>query len=128
MKRLKLPDRDSSRPRLDRKDVKLVQELGLDGIRGQARDMVEEKLKEQPENDGSQTPLKGNPVYKAMHACNASSRQELSRAHRIPAGKDLTGYQIDAIVDMLTRWIAREYNFYHEEKKEQRQLGEFGKA
>ncbi len=126
MRRLKLPGRDVSRPRLDDKDVELIQEVGIDGIREQARRMVEKKLRRQPENDGKQTPLGGNPVYKAMHACNAASRKDLNRSHRVPEGKELTDSQVESVVNLVTRWIAREYNFYMEEKKQQqRGLGEF---
>jgi hypothetical protein len=95
-------------------------------LKEQAEKIVELKLRNQPENDGFQTPAAGNPVYKAMHACNAASRKELSRAHKFPAGKELTDKQVDAIVNLLIRWIVREYNFYQEERKnKQRDLSDF---
>lgn len=126
MRKLKLPGRDGSRPRLTEEDIKLIDSVGVPEMKAQARRIVEEKLREQPENDGQQTPSAGNPVYKAMYACNTSSRKELSRAHRVPAGKDLSDKQVDAVVNLLTRWIVREYNFYKEERKEQQKnLGEF---
>lgn len=123
MRKLKLPGRDVSRPRLDRNDVALIQELGMKEIKQQARDIVEEKLEEPP---GSSVPAAGNPVYKAMHACNASSREQLEMSHRIPADKELNEADVRAVVDMLVRWVAREYNFFLEEKgRKQRNLGEF---
>ena len=125
MRRLELPGRGENMPRLNDQDIGLIRELGVPGIKKQVREIVEAKLKEQPENDGMQTPKAGNPVYKAMHACKASSRKELSRAHRIPAGKELNDGQIDSIVNLLTRWIVREYNFYKEEEEAQKNLGEF---
>lgn len=126
MRKLKLPGRDSEKPRLTDEDIQLFRELGIEGLKEQARKIVESKLREQPENDGYQTPSAGNPVYKAMHACNAASRKELSRAHRIPAGRELDDKQIDSIVNLLIRWIVREYNFYQEERKnKQKNLGEF---
>ncbi len=126
MRKLKLPGRDRSRPRLDENDVELIRELGLEKIREQARQIVEEKLREQPETDGYQTPTAGNPVYKALHACKAASRQDLSRAHRIPAGKDLTDSQVESVVNLAIRWIVREYNFFFEEKqRQQRSLSDF---
>lgn len=126
MRKLKLPGRDQTRPRLTEEDIRLIEEQGIPEVKDQARRIVENKLKEQPDNDGQQTPSAGNPVYKAMHACNTSSRKELSRAHRIPAGKDLDDRQIEAVVNLLTRWIVREHNFYKEERKEQQKnLGEF---
>jgi len=126
MRKLKLPGRDQTRPRLTEEDIRLIEEQGIPEVKRQARRIVENKLKTQPDNDGQQTPSAGNPVYKAMHACNVSSRKELSRAHRMPAGRELDGRQIEAIVNLLTRWIVREYNFYKEERKEQQKnLGEF---
>lgn len=126
MRKLKLPGRDQTRPRLTEEDIRLIEEQGVSEIKDQARRIVENKLREQPDNDGQQTPSAGNPVYKAMHACNVSSRKELSRAHRMPAGRELDDRQIKAVVNLLTRWIVREYNFYKEERKEQQKnLGEF---
>ncbi len=126
MRKLKLPGRDSTRPRLDEKDINLVEELGLAKLKEQSNDIVESKLREQPENDGNQTPRAGNPVYKAMHACNAESRVSLSKAHRIPAGKPLTDSQVRSVVNLLVRWIVREHNFFLQEKeKRQKNLSEY---
>lgn len=126
MRKLKLPGRDSEKPRLDDADIQLFEKLGIEKLKKQARKIVESKLRKQPENDGYQTPTAGNPIYKAMHACNVASRKELSRAHKIPAGRELNEKQIDAVVNLLTRWIVREYNFYQEERKnKQKSLGEF---
>lgn len=125
MRKLKLPGRDGSSPRLSEHDVALISELGVRELKKQARQKVKEKLEEQPENDGKQTPTAGSPIYKAMHACNAASRKQLSKAHRVPAGRELTERQIDSIVNLLTRWMVREYNFYKEETSKQKNLGEF---
>ncbi|MFB6158999.1 MAG: DUF4186 family protein [Candidatus Nanohalobium sp.] len=126
MRKLKLPEREEEGPRLTDTDVRVIDEIGIDGVKEHAREMVKDKLREQPENDGYQTPRAGNPVYKAMHACNASSRKELSRFHKIPAGGTMTETEINAVVNLLTRWIVREYNFYQEEHREkQKSLAEF---
>jgi len=125
MRKLKLPGRDRSKPRLNEQDVKLIKEMGIDELKDQAREIVEQKLREQPGNDGKQTPTAGNPIYKAMHACNCASRKEISRAHRIAAGRDLSDRQVDSIVNLLVRWMVREYNFYREENSRQKNLGEF---
>lgn len=125
MRRLELPGRGENMPRLEDRDIALIREMGVPGVKEMVREIVEAKLREQPENDGDQTPNAGNPVYKAMHACRASSRKELSRAHRIPAGKELSDRQIDSVVNLLIRWIVREYNFYLEEQENQKNLGEF---
>lgn len=125
MRKLKLPGRNKAQPRLGENDIKIINQQGIGTVKEHAREIVEQKLREQPENDGSQTPPRGNPIYKAMHACNVSSRKELSTAHKIPAGKELTDGQIESVVNLLTRWIAREYNFYIQERKAQRSLEEY---
>lgn len=126
MRKLKLPGRDADKPRLDDEDIQLFKKLGIEGLKQQARKIVKLKLREQPENDGYQTPSAGNPIYKAMHACNVASRKELSRAHKIPAGRKLSDKQIDAVVNLLIRWIVREYNFFREERRnKQKNLSDF---
>ena len=127
MRRLELPGRGEDMPRLEDRDIGLIRELGVPGMKEQIRKIVESKLEEQPENDGLQTPSAGNPVYKAMHACRCSSRKELSRAHHIPAGKELSDKEVDSVVNLLTRWVVREYNFYLEEEQSQRNLKQFSR-
>ena len=125
MRRLELPGRGENMPRLEDRDIALIRKEGIPGMKEMIASVVKNKLKRQPENDGKQTPKAGNPVYKAMHACRVSSRKELSRAHRIPAGKELTEKQIESVVNLLTRWVVREYNFYLEEEDQQKNLNEF---
>jgi len=125
MRRLELPGRGKDMPRLEDRDIALIRKEGVPAMKEMIESVVTNKLKKQPENDGKQTPKAGNPVYKAMHACRVSSRKELSRAHRIPAGKELTEKQIESVVNLLTRWVVREYNFYLEEEDQQKNLNEF---
>lgn len=125
MRRLELPGRGEDMPRLGDRDIALIRSEGVPAMKEMINSVVETKLKTQPENDGMQTPNAGNPIYKAMHACRCSSRKELSRAHRIPAGKQLTDKEIESVVNLLTRWVVREYNFYLEEEDQQKNLQEF---
>ena len=126
MRKLQLPGRSPEGPKLDDQDFILIEENGVATVKDMAREIVEAKLREQPDNDGSQTPYAGNPIYKAMHACKCSSRKEISRAHRIPAGRDLRNHEVDIIVNLLTRWIVREYNFFKEEERvQQSNLGKY---
>ncbi len=126
MRKLKLPGRTSEGPRLGDQDVQIIKEIGIEGVKEQTEKIVEKKVSKQPENDGSQTPKAGNPVYKAMHACGCSSRKELSKTHRIPAGKDISDNNFEAVVNLLVRWIVREYNFYlEEERAKQKSLEEY---
>lgn len=125
MRKLKLPGRTKNMPRLNEHDYRLIKDNGIREIKKQAREIVEAKLQEVPENDGTQTPKAGNPIYKAMHACHSASRRGLSLTHRVPQERDMTESEVQAVVNLLTRWIAREYNFYREEEDRQRDLGEF---
>lgn len=124
MRKLKLPGRDKTRPRLDQNDIKLIRKQGIDQVKENSERVVEEKLK-QAEAD-PKIPTAGNPIYKAMHACNCSSRDQLLMSHRIRSEKDLTESQVKSVVNLLMRWIVREYNFYQEEQKEKQiRLGDF---
>lgn len=125
MRRLELPGRGEDMPRLEDRDVALIRKEGIPAIKEMIESIVRNKLEVQPENDGVQTPRAGNPIYKAMHACRCSSRKELSRAHRIPAGKKLSEKEVESVVNLLTRWVVREYNFYLEEEDQQKNLKEF---
>lgn len=114
-------------PRLEEKDIQLIREEGIREMKKQAEQIIRRKLAE-PAGKTNKIPKAGNPIYKAMHACRASSRRELYLAHSIPRDKKLSERQIDSIVNLLTRWIAREYNFYQEESySSQSQLEEFQK-
>lgn len=126
MRKLKLPGRDKSMPRLNDQDVELIRELGIKEVKNQAREMVIEKLQEPWKEDREKVPKAGNPVYKAMHACRCSSRKKLSMAHKIPKEKVLSQKDIDSVVNLLTRWIAREYNFFKKESPtSQKKIKEF---
>ena len=125
MRRLELPGRGEDMPRLEDRDIALIRKEGIPAIKEMIESIVRNKLEVQPENDGVQTPRAGNPIYKAMHACRSSSRKELSRAHRIPAGRKLSEKEVESVVNLLTRWVVREYNFYLEEEDQQKNLKEF---
>jgi hypothetical protein len=124
MRKLKLPGRDKTRPRLDENDIRLIKEQGIDQVKENARRIVEEKLKESEADP--KIPTAGNPVYKAMHACNCTSRDQIFMSHRVRPEKELTDSQIESVVNLLIRWVVREHNFYREEEKEKQiKLGDF---
>jgi hypothetical protein len=124
MRKLKLPGRDKTRPRLDENDIRLIKEQGIDQVKENARRIVGEKLKESEADP--KIPTAGNPVYKAMHACNCTSRDQLFMSHRVRPEKELTDSQIESVVNLLIRWVVREHNFYREEEKEKQiKLGDF---
>jgi hypothetical protein len=115
MRKLRLPDRTGEMPKLNHTDIQLINDLGMDKIQDQAKKIVSGKLTK-PKAD-PKIPAAGNPVYKGMHACRATSRKELKIAHGIPAEKELSNTNLESVVNLLARWIAREYNFYKEESE-----------
>jgi hypothetical protein len=119
MRKLKLPGRGGKQPHLDQNDMELIRKVGIDEIRDQVRTVVEDKLKE-PDAD-PKIPAAGSPVYKAMHACKASSRDKLFMSHRIHPDHELTEAQMESVADMLVRWIVREYNFFQEEEEKMKE-------
>ncbi len=90
--------------------ISYIDEKGLDIVKSHAIDFVNEKLvPSNPVNDGKQTPMKGHPVFIAMHACGCCCRSCLEKWHNIPKGRELTDTEKDYIVSLLMIWIIREY-------------------
>lgn len=95
---------------LDEKNVKYIDEKGLDVIRSHAADFVAKRLApvEIP-NDGKQTPMRGHPVFVAQHACACCCRGCLNKWYRVPQGRVLTESEQRRIVNLLMAWIEKEY-------------------
>ena len=90
--------------------ISYIDEKGMDVVKSHAIDFVNNKLSSaKPENDGKQTPMKGHPVFIAMHACGCCCRSCLEKWHNIPKGRELTAEEKDYIVSLLMIWIIREY-------------------
>lgn len=99
-----------SRFHLDEKNVRYIDEKGLDVIRSHAADFVAKRLApaEIP-NDGKQTPMRGHPVFIAQHACACCCRGCLNKWYRVPQGRALTESEQRRIVNLLMAWIEKEY-------------------
>lgn len=99
-----------SRFHLDEKNVRYIDEKGLDVIRSHAADFVAKRLApaEIP-NDGKQTPMRGHPVFVAQHACACCCRGCLNKWYRVPQGRALTESEQRRIVNLLMAWIEKEY-------------------
>ena len=92
--------------RLTGDELAYVAEKGEDVIRSHAADFVRQKLAPaEPANDGRQTPMRGHPVFKAMHACACCCRGCLNKWYRVPKGVELTPSQQERIVNLLMAWI-----------------------
>ena len=81
----------SSKPTIDK--------VGIDKIVCHAYDFVNNRLKpKEIANDGSQTPMKGHPVFIAQHATATCCRGCLSKWHKIPKSKELNDQEVDYVV------------------------------
>ena len=95
---------------LTKKDIDYINEKGLDVIRTHAADFVAKRLApaEIP-NDGKQTPMRGQPVFVAQHACACCCRGCLNKWYRVPQGRALTRTEQQKTVNLLMAWIEKEY-------------------
>lgn len=92
--------------RLGKKDMRYLQEKGLEAIRAHAQDFIRKRLSPAlPENDGKQTPLRNHPVFVAQHATATCCRGCLQKWHSIPKGNALTDTEAEYVADVIMLWI-----------------------
>ena len=95
--------------RLTKKDREYLKEKGPDAIRRHAEDFVRQKLApSEPLNDGKQTPMRGHPVFRAMHATACCCRGCLSKWYKVPQHRELTPDEQSRIVNLLMAWLEKE--------------------
>lgn len=83
-----------------------VTSRGTEILRLHATDFVNKRLAPaNPKNDGRQTPTKGHPVFIAQHACGCNDRDNLEEFHGIEKGRELSGDEVERVVDVILRWI-----------------------
>jgi hypothetical protein len=100
-----------SRFRLSAADRKYIADKGMATIRSHAADFVRTRLAPaNPPNDGSQTPMRGHPVFKAQHATATCCRGCLEKWWKIPKGTEIPPERQSRIVDFLLTWIERMLN------------------
>lgn len=98
---------------LKQKDIDYIDSKGLDKIEEHARDFIAKR--EAPAvipNDGKQTPMKGHPVFIAQHATATCCRECIRKWHKMKSGVELTQIQQDYLVDVIMKWIKKEYKNY----------------
>ncbi len=94
---------------LTKKEKEYVLEKGLDTIKSHAKDFISKRLSPAHiPNDGSQTPTKGHPVFKAQHACACCCRGCLNKWYKVPKSIALSRLQEEKIVNLLMAWIEKE--------------------
>ncbi len=116
---------------LNDNDMKYLEAKGMEVIESHARDFVRSKLAPaEPVNDGKQTPMRGHPVFAAMHGTACCCRGCLNKWYRVPMHRELTQTEQDKIVRLLMAWIGQEVKLrrtkqgdtgQETEKKEKRQ-------
>ena len=112
---LKKLQRSSFRSRfhLNEEEKEYIDKKGMDVIKSHACDFVREKLAPaDPANDGKQTPMKGHPVFKAMHATACCCRGCLNKWYHVPMHQPLTEEQQNKIVHLLMTWIGEQMKLY----------------
>ena len=97
-----------SRFKLTAKDRAYIDRVGLATIRRHAEDFVRQKLAPaEPEKDGRQTPMRGHPVFKAMHGSAMCCRGCMEKWWKVPRGRPLSAAQQRKAVEFLMAWIER---------------------
>lgn len=97
-----------SRFRLTDDDRAYIERVGLPTIRRHAVDFVAKKLAPaEPVNDGRQTPMRGHPVFKAMHGSAMCCRGCMEKWWKVKRGRPLTAAQQAKAVNFLMEWIQR---------------------
>ena len=95
------------------KDILYIEDKGIDKIRKHAYDFVTKRLADTSNvTDGKQTPMKGHPVFIALHATGTCCRSCLEKWHHISKNKNMTEDDIKYVVDIIMSWIEKEYNNY----------------
>ena len=97
-----------SRFKLTAEDRAYIDRVGLATIRRHAEDFVREKLgPDEPLNDGKQTPMRGHPIFKAMHGSAMCCRGCMEKWWHVRRGVPLTDAQQAKAVDFLMAWVER---------------------
>lgn len=92
--------------KLGLKDIKYVEQKGMDTIVSHAKDFVASRLADKSKfKDGKQTPMHGHPVFIAQHATATCCRECLSKWHHIEHSHVLTNEEQEYIVSVIIAWI-----------------------
>ena len=104
--------------KLDKQDIDYLNKCGYLKIKEHAYDFINKRLKPKNiPNDGKQTPMRGHPVFKAMHATACCCRGCLYKWHKIEKDVELSDKNVDYIVDVIMKWITIKYKEYKENGK-----------
>lgn len=94
---------------LKQKDKLYIKDKGIDIIESHAYDFIKTRLAPKViPNDGSQTPMKGHPVFIAQHATGTCCRGCLYKWHKIEMNRELNDKEISFVVRLIMEWIKKE--------------------
>lgn len=97
--------------KLKEKDILYIKDKGLNTIKSHAYDFINKRLAQKTIfNDGTQTPMRGHPVFIAQHATATCCRKCLYKWHKINMNKELNSNEKDYIVNLIMAWINKELN------------------
>lgn len=92
--------------KLGLKDIKYVEQKGMDTIVSHAKDFVASRLADKSKfKDGKQTPMHGHSVFIAQHATATCCRECLSKWHHIEHSHVLTNEEQEYVVSVIIAWI-----------------------
>ncbi|MBO4632121.1 MAG: DUF4186 domain-containing protein [Lentisphaeria bacterium] len=95
-----------SRFKLTRTERAYLAQKGWDAVRSQTERIIRERLAPAaPRKDGSQTPMRGHPVFIAQHATATCCRGCLAKWHGIPPGHPLSEAEIAYATAMILDWL-----------------------
>ena len=95
--------------RLRGDDLLYQRRRGMETVLRHAQEMIAARLAPAaPPNDGSQTPMRGHPVFVAQHATATCCRGCLAKWHSLPPGRALTDEEQRYVVGVIDRWLDRE--------------------
>ena len=94
---------------LKAEQVRYIHEKGIGTIARHAEELIAARLAPAViPNDGSQTPMKGHPVFIAQHATGTCCRSCLKKWHRIGPGKAFTPSEQHYVTTLIMTWINRQ--------------------
>ncbi|WP_293920851.1 DUF4186 domain-containing protein [Sphingobium sp. UBA5915] len=95
-----------SRFRLNAKEQDYLAVRGLDTFLAHGQDFIAQRLAPAlPLNDGTQTPMRGHPVFVAQHATATCCRTCLAKWHGIGAGQWLSAQEQGYFVAVIKHWL-----------------------
>ncbi len=98
-----------SRFKLTTADWAYIERVGMETVERHAADFVREKLSAAvPANDGRQTPMRGHPAFKAMHATACCCRGCMEKWWSVKRGVPLSDAQQAKAVNLILEWIRRQ--------------------